>query len=227
MACLKYLFAYFAVLAIASFSVHAADPTQLQDFCVGVTDPNNALFVNGMFCKNPEDVTADDFLLTGLDKPRSTNSRLGSNVTLITPTQLPGLNTLGVAIARVDYAPFGLNPPHTHPRATELFTVMEGTFYVGFVTSNLPNGGNKFFTKVLNKGDVFAFPQGLIHFQFNIGNTPAMAMSALSSQNPGLNTIANAVFASEPSISVDVLSKAFQLDGGVIKYLESRFAISK
>ncbi|KAH9626536.1 hypothetical protein KSS87_010535 [Heliosperma pusillum] len=227
MACLKYLFAYLAILAIASFSTHAADPTQLQDFCVGVTDPNNALFVNGMFCKNPEDVTADDFLLKGLDKPRSTNSRLGSNVTLITSTQLPGLNTLGVAIARVDYAPFGLNPPHTHPRATELFTVMEGTLYVGFVTSNLPNGGNKFFTKVLNKGDVFAFPQGLIHFQFNIGNTPAMAMSALSSQNPGLNTIANAVFGSEPSISVDVLSKAFQLDGGVIKYLESRFAISK
>ncbi|KAL9227307.1 hypothetical protein vseg_003010 [Gypsophila vaccaria] len=226
MACLRYIFAYVAIVATVQFVAHATDPTQLQDFCVAESDLNKALFVNGMFCKDPKDVTPEDFLLRGLDVPRSTNNRLGSNVTLITATQLPGLNTLGIAIARVDYAPFGLNPPHTHPRATELFTVMEGTLYVGFVTSNMPNGGNKLFSKVLEKGDVFAFPQGLIHFQFNIGDTPALAMSALSSQNPGLNTIANAVFGADPPISVDVLSKAFQLEGNVIKYLQSKFGIN-
>ncbi|KAM3748405.1 hypothetical protein ACB098_05G106400 [Castanea mollissima] len=62
-----------------------------------------------------------------------------------------GLNTLGISLARLDFAPYGLNPSHTHPRGTELFVVIEGTFLVGFVTSN----PNKLFTKVLNKGDVF------------------------------------------------------------------------
>ncbi|KAL4611327.1 hypothetical protein ACB092_08G115600 [Castanea dentata] len=75
--------------------------------------------------------------------------------------------------------------------------VAEGTLLVGFVTSN----PNKLFTKVLNKGDVFAFPIGLIHFQFNIGQTNAVAFAGLNSQNPGVITIANAVFGSNPPIN--------------------------
>ncbi|CAO2168284.1 unnamed protein product [Urochloa humidicola] len=149
------------------------------------------------------------------------HSKVGSNVTLINVMQLPGLNTLGISIARVDYAPLGLNPPHTHPRATEILTVLEGTLYAGFVTSN-PN--NTFFTKVLNKGDVFVFPRGLIHFQFNlVHDKPAVALSALSSQNPGVNTIANAVFGSKPPISDDVLAKAFQVEKGTIDWLQAQF----
>ena len=66
-----------------------------------------------------------------------------------------GLNTLGISLACIDFAPYGLNPPHTYPRGTELLVVMEGTLLVGFVTSN----PNKLFTKVLNKGDVFVFPK--------------------------------------------------------------------
>ena len=30
------------LLAFASYVVYATDPTQLQDFCVGANDPNNA-----------------------------------------------------------------------------------------------------------------------------------------------------------------------------------------
>ncbi|KAH9612983.1 hypothetical protein KSS87_011970 [Heliosperma pusillum] len=215
-----------ALMAIASFMAYATDPTQLQDFCVGVTDPNQALFVNGMFCKNPMEATPEDFFFKGLDIPRKPNN-LGVNVTLVSAMQVPGLNTLGISLARIDFAPYGLNPPHTHPRATEVLTVMEGTLYVGFVTSNLANnGGNKLFTKVLNKGDVFVFPQGLVHFQFNVGNTPAVAIAGLSSQNPGVVTIANAVFGAQPPISVDVLAKAFQLDANVVKLLQSKFGMS-
>ncbi|KAJ8432569.1 hypothetical protein Cgig2_026617 [Carnegiea gigantea] len=214
------------LLAFASYVAYATDPTQLQDFCVGANDPNNALFVNGLFCKNPMDVKPEDFFSGGLDKPGNTHNNLGFNVSLVSATQLPGLNTLGISLARIDYAPYGLNPPHIHPRATEILTVIEGTLYVGFVTSNLPGGGNKFFAKVLNKGDVFVFPQGLIHFQFNVGKIPAVAIAGLSSQNPGTATIANAVFGAQPPISIDVLSKAFQLDEKVIKYLQSRFWMS-
>ncbi|KAB2058802.1 hypothetical protein ES319_A11G258900v1 [Gossypium barbadense] len=112
---------------------------------------------------------------------------------------------------RIDYAPYGgLNPPHTHPR----------TLYVGFVTSNTDNC---LITKVLNHGDVFVFPVGLIHFKFNIGNTKAVAFAGLSSQNLGVIMIANAVFGSNPPINPDVLTKAFQLDKNIFTYLQSKF----
>ncbi|KAL7003063.1 hypothetical protein U1Q18_004221 [Sarracenia purpurea var. burkii] len=177
-------------------------------------------FVNGKFCKNPELATADDFFFSGLLAPRNTSNPLGSNVTAVNVVQIPGLNTLGISLARIDFAPNGLNPPHTHPRATEILVVLEGSLYVGFVTSNPENN---LFTKVLYPGDVFVFPVGLIHFQLNVGNTSAVAIASLSSQNPGVITIANAVFGSNPKISTDVLTKAFQIDEKVIDYLQAQF----
>lgn len=180
------------------------------------------VFVNGLFCKNPMVVKAEDFYFQGLDKAGNTNNQVGSNVTRVTAMNLPGLNTLGISLARIDVAPYGVNTPHHHPRATEILTVLEGTFYAGFITSNLQNGENKLFTKILNKGDVFIFPQGLIHFESNIGHTPAVALSAFSSQNPGVVTIAAATFGANPPISVDVLSRAFQLNPVIVKNLQSR-----
>ncbi|KAL2520889.1 Germin-like protein subfamily 1 member 7 [Forsythia ovata] len=109
--------------------------------------------------------------------------------------------TSTISLVRIDYAPYGLNPPHTHPRATEVLVVVEGILFVGFVTSNPadPNVKNKLFTKSLYPGDVFVFPEGLIHFQFNVGKTNAVAFAGLSSQNPGVITIANAVFWIRPA----------------------------
>ena len=211
-----------ACMAILLSVAYATDPTQLQDFCVATNDLKSAVFVNGLICKNPMEATPEDFFFKGLNIPATTTNRLGSGVTVVSPTNLPGLNTLGISLARLDFAPYGLISPHYHPRATEVFTVLEGTIYVGFVTSM--NGGNKLFTKVLNKGDVFVFPQGLIHFQLNIGKTCAIGFSGLSSQNPGLVFVSNAVFGAQPPISVDVLTKAFQLDTNVVKYLQSKFS---
>ncbi|CAB4289286.1 unnamed protein product [Prunus armeniaca] len=144
---------------------------------------------------DPKLANANDFFFSGLQNPRN--------------TQNPTLH------------PNGLNPPHTHPRATEILVVLEGTLYVGFVTSN--GDGNRLFTKVLNKGDVFVFPIGLIHFQLNVGHVNAVAFAGLSSQNPGVITIANAVFGSKPPINPDVLTKAFQVDNKVVDYLQKQF----
>nr|CAN70904.1 hypothetical protein VITISV_032927 [Vitis vinifera] len=192
----------------------------LQDFCVAVNDTKTTVFVNGKVCKDPKVATANDFFFSGLRVPGYTSNKLGSMVTPANVAQIPGLNTLGISLARVDYAPYGLNPPHTHLRATEILTVLEGTLYVGFVTSN-PD--NRLIAKVLYKGDVFVFPEGLIHFHLNVGKTKAVAIAALSSQNPGVITIANAVFGSKPAISADVLTKAFQVDKKVVDYLQSQF----
>ncbi|XP_058006523.1 germin-like protein subfamily 1 member 7 isoform X2 [Hevea brasiliensis] len=212
----------FVLLALSSSFAFAFDPSPLQDFCVAINDPKD-VFVNGKFCKDPMLATANDFSFSGLNIPGNTSNQVGSNVTLLNVDKIRGLNTLGISIARIDFAPYGgLNPPHIHPRATEILVVLEGTLYVGFVTSN----PNRLITKVLNAGDVFVFPIGLIHFQFNIGNTNAVAIAGLSSQNPGVITIANAVFGSKPPINPDVLAKAFQLDKNVVNYLQKQFWVN-
>ncbi|KAG8383941.1 hypothetical protein BUALT_Bualt04G0066300 [Buddleja alternifolia] len=212
------------IACIASVA-YASDPSPLQDFCVSVNDSVAAVFVNGKICKNPNMVVADDFFFPGLNIPGNTSNPLGSRVTTVNVNQLPRVNTLGISVVRIDYAPYGLNPPHTHPRATEVLLVLEGTLYVGFVTSNNadPNKKNKLFTKYLNCGDAFVFPEGLIHLQFNVGHKNAVAFAGLSSQNPGVITIGNAVFGSYPSINQAVLTKAFQVEKNVIDSLQAQF----
>ncbi|XP_024022809.1 putative germin-like protein 2-1 [Morus notabilis] len=209
----------FALLAAATFAIAIAfEPSPLQDFCVA--DPASPARVNGLVCLDPKLATAEHFSFKGLHLPGNTSNPVGSKVTPVNVVQIPGLNTLGVSLARIDYAPYGVVPPHTHPRATEILTVLEGSLYVGFVTSN-PN--NALISTVLNKGDVFVFPVGLVHFQKSVGYGNAVSISALSSQNPGVNTIANVVFGSKPSIESDVLAKAFQVDKSIISRLQSQF----
>ncbi|XP_076942004.1 putative germin-like protein 2-1 [Bidens hawaiensis] len=190
----------------------------LQDFCVA--DPNSSVFVNGMACKNPIQAQANDFYFSGLHLRGNTSNPLGLMVQPVSVTQLPGLNTLGISLVRIDFGPWGINPPHTHPRATEIITVLEGTLQVGFVTS-YPE--YRLISKVLNKGDVFVFPVGLVHFQQNVGNKSAVVIGALSCQNPGAIFVGNAVFGSNPTISSDILAKAFQVDKKVVDLIKAKF----
>ncbi|KAF8402275.1 hypothetical protein HHK36_013228 [Tetracentron sinense] len=205
-------------LALACSVALASDHSPLQDFCVA--EPNSPVLVNGLVCKDPKLVQADDFFFSGLHLPGNTSNPVGSKVTPFNVAQIPGLNTLGVSMARVDYAPWGVNPPHYHPRASQMLTVLEGTLEVGFVTSNPEN---RLITKVLQKGDVFVYPVNLIHFERNVGYGNAVAIAALSSQNPGAITITNAVFGPKPDISSDILVKAFQLDKKEINFIQSQF----
>ncbi|KAH6827539.1 germin-like protein 2 [Perilla frutescens var. hirtella] len=211
--------ALLSIVALSfSFLAFAFEPSPLQDFCVA--DATSSARVNGQVCKNPTSVGANDFSFSGLHIPGNTSNPNGSKVTPVSVAQLPGLNTLGISMVRIDYAPWGINPPHTHPRATEILTVIDGSLQVGFVTSN-PD--NSLVTKTLQKGDVFVFPVGLVHFQRNVGTKNAVAIAALSSQNPGVITIANAVFGSNPSIGSDILAKAFQVEKSVVDQLQAKF----
>ncbi|CAK9175434.1 unnamed protein product [Ilex paraguariensis] len=211
-------FLLLGILAIVCSTALASDPSPLQDFCVA--DLTNPVLVNGLVCKDPKIVQAKDFSFSGLNLAGNTTNAVGSQVTPVFVAQLAGLNTLGISMARIDFAPGGINPPHTHPRASEILTVLHGTLNVGFVTSNPEN---RLIMKVLQTGDVFVFPQGLIHFQQNIGPTNAVAIAGLGSQNPGVITIANAVFGSNPKITSDLLAKAFQVNPYVINLIQSRF----
>ena len=171
-----------------------------------------------MACKDTKIAQASDFSFSGLHMPSNTSNPVGSKVTPANVAQILGLNTLGISLAHIDYEPWGINPPHTHPRASEILTVLEGTLEVGFVTSN---PANRFISTVLQKGDVFVFPIGLVHFQRNVGTINAIAIAGLSSQNPGVITIANAVFKSTPAINSDILAKAFQIDTNTVNYIKS------
>ncbi|PRQ29768.1 putative germin [Rosa chinensis] len=207
-----------AFLAITCSVAFASDPSSLQDFCVA--ESTSSVPVNGHVCKDPKLVEANDFFLSGLHLAGNTSNPAGSKVTPANVAQIPGLNTFGISLVRIDYAPGGINAPHTHPRATEILTVVEGSLEVGFVTSNPEN---RLISKVLQKGDVFVFPVGLAHFQHNVGKGNAVAIAALSSQNPGAITLANAVFGSKPDISADVLAKAFQVDKNIVFDFQAKF----
>ena len=202
------------LLAVVPMVAMASDSDPEQDFCVA--DLASTIPVNGVVCKNSATVTANDFVFHGLAKAGNTAVPAGSAVTPAFAAQFPGLNTLGITMARLDFAKGGLVTPHTHPRATEILFVVEGTVYVGFVDT-----ANKLFAITLNQGDVFVFPRGLVHFELNIGNGPATAIAALNSQNPGVQLIPAALFGS--GISETVLEKAFSLDEKAVKYIEGKF----
>ncbi|CAN1150861.1 Putative germin-like protein 2-1 [Linum perenne] len=208
----------FTFLALCASFTFAMDPSNLQDFCVA--DPNANVRLNGFACKDPATVEANDFSFSGLHVPGNTSNAMGSRVTPVAVTQIPGLNALGISLVRIDFAPWGINPPHTHPRATEILIVIEGSLEVGFVTSN-PD--NRLISKILHKGDVFVFPIGLIHYQRNVGYGNAVAIAGLSSQNPGVITVANSVFGAKPNISGGILAKAFQVDKHVVEQLQAKF----
>ncbi|KAL8061394.1 hypothetical protein ABFX02_02G083500 [Erythranthe guttata] len=195
-----------------------ADPDMLQDICVA--DLTSAVKINGFPCKS--NVTSDDFFSDVLAKAGPTNNSVGSLVTGANVQKIPGLNTLGVSLSRIDYAPGGLNPPHTHPRATEVVFVLEGELDVGFITT-----GNVLFSKSIKKGDVFAFPKGLVHFQKNNGKTNAAVISAFNSQLPGTQSIAATLFAANPAVPDNVLTKAFQIGTKEVEKIKSKFAPKK
>ena len=193
---------------------HSADPDPLQDFCVA--NLSASISVNGFPCKPVSAVTSDDFFFDGLTKEGNTKNIFSSSVTPANVLTFPGLNTLGLSMNRVDFAPGGINPPHLHPRATETGVVIEGKLLVGFVTSN-----NVFYSKVLTAGQMFVIPRGLVHFQLNVGEGKALTVTAFNSQLPGVVVVPINLFAS--SIPNEVLTKTFQVDADVINTIRSKF----
>ncbi|XP_057782800.1 germin-like protein subfamily 1 member 11 [Salvia miltiorrhiza] len=188
----------------------AFDTRPLLDFCVAVP--------TGNACKDPETVTADDFFLSGLDRPGSFNA-YGLAFVIATATTVPGFNTLGLTCARVEFARNGYFPPHTHPRASETFYIEEGMIEVGFVTT-YPE--YKYYSKVLNKGDVYIVPVGLVHTVRNVAKTKSVMLASFNSQNPGFVFIPDNVFAAKPAINTTYLARAFKLDEYTVRALQTK-----
>ncbi|GJS61538.1 putative germin-like protein [Tanacetum coccineum] len=181
------------ISSLFTFSAHAA----VQDFCVAdLKAPESPA---GFSCKPAANVTVDDFVSTGLRLAGSTDNIIKAAVTPEFAAQFPGVNGLGISIARLDLAPGGVVPMHTHPGGSELLLVTQGFIEAGFISS-----ANAVYVKTLKKGDIMVFPQGLLHFQVNAGGVAAVAFASFSSAAPGLQITDFALFANDlPSSLVE------------------------
>uniref|UniRef100_A0A803M199 Germin-like protein n=1 Tax=Chenopodium quinoa TaxID=63459 RepID=A0A803M199_CHEQI len=204
------------VFLLAPFVSHAADPDPLLDFCIA--DLSSSPSFSSFPCKPASNVTSKDFFFDGLMKEGNTSNIFGSKVTPGNVFTFPALNMLGLSMNRVDLAPNGMNPPHSHPRSSESGVVITGKVLVGFVTT-----GNVYYSKVLLPGQMFAIPRGLVHFQKNVGDKKAEIITAFNSQNPGVVNLSTTLFDTQPSIPDHVLTQTFQVDSSIVHSIESKF----
>lgn len=202
------------LILLHSHMVFASDPDPVLDFCIATTK-ESASSNRKPSCKNSSAVTVEDFTFSGIKFPGN-YSQTGFSAMSVNSNVFPGLNSLGMSFVRADFDVGGINVPHFHPRATETAFVLEGRIYSGFVDTS-----NRVFAKVVEKGEVMVFPRGLVHFQMNVGDTPATILGSFNSQNPGLQKIPAAIFGS--GIREDLLEKAFGLSANEITKLRRRF----
>ncbi|CAL1357476.1 unnamed protein product [Linum trigynum] len=201
-----------SLLLVAAALLASPSAALVQDFCVA--DLKSADTPAGYPCKSVTTVTVEDFAFAGLGVPGNTTNIIKAAVTPAFVGQFPGFNGLGLSMARLDLALGGVIPLHTHPAASEVLFVAQGTICAGFISS----GANKVYLKSLNRGEIMVFPQGLLHFQFNSGKGPALGFVAFSSHNPGLQITDFALFAND--LPSEVVEKVTFLDDAQVKKLK-------
>ncbi|KAL6339831.1 hypothetical protein AAG906_034919 [Vitis piasezkii] len=216
---MELLFAYLIIFAAISGAL-ASDPDPLQDVCVA--DFASGVTVNGFACKDVANISAADFSFDGLAKAGVPNNSLGAVAAVATVNEIPGLNTMGLSLSRADFAPGGLIPPHTHPRATEMVFVLDGVLDVSFITTS-----NVLVSKTVKKGEIFVFPRGLTHFLKNNSDKPAAVLATFNSQLPGTQVIAQTLFAATPEVPDNVLTRAFQISTEEVDKIKSKLAPNK
>lgn len=113
---------FFMLLFLVAFSniqVCLGDSDNLQDTCPAVPPNKQTIFINGLQCKNPVNVTAQDFRTTELSKAGPTDI-FGASLKIVSAAEFNGLNTHGLSIGKTDLDGKGLVNFHYHPRATEM-----------------------------------------------------------------------------------------------------------
>jgi len=100
---------------------------------------------------------ASDFIFD-LDNS-SSRVVLGGTIKSVSLQNLKSLWGEGMSYALYILNPCGLSNPHSHPRATELLYVIEGSFIdVGFLEEDT----GRVITNRITSGEATIFPQGLI-----------------------------------------------------------------
>ncbi|XP_066399119.1 germin-like protein 9-3 [Miscanthus floridulus] len=199
-----------ALSVSAPLAALAGDPDILTDYIVPADA--NAGAITGAF-----------FTYTGFRAARNMTTPV-PNFTAIKATmaEFPALNGQSVSYVLLMFPAGGsVNPTHTHPRAAELLLVVDGALSVGFVDT-----AGKLYTQDLAAGDMFVFPKGTVHWQFNQGDKPATALAALGSAAPGLVSLPSTLFGAS-NIDDNVLAKSFKTDVATIQKLKAGLAPPK
>ena len=112
--------------------------------------------------------------------------------------------------------PCGINTPHVHPRATELFLVVQGdAVRFGSILENglVGSGQNQEIAGTLGQLEATIFPQGSIHWQFNDGCDGAVFVATFDSSDPGTSTIAQNFFGLSAGVVNATLGFPRSIDG--------------
>lgn len=197
-----------------SFFTFSSSYAAVQDFCVA--DYSAPQSPAGYSCKNPSNVTVDDFVYSGLGVAGNTSNANKIGITPAFAGQFPSLNGLGLSLLREDLEVGGIGPLHLHRGASEIIHVVKGTIIAGFIATD-----NTVYTKTLKQGDIMLFPQGLLHFQKNVGDIPALVFACFSSENPGVQIVEVALFQS--ALPTELISQTTFLDTAEIKKLKGIF----
>ncbi|XP_071713773.1 germin-like protein 9-3 [Rutidosis leptorrhynchoides] len=183
----------FSILHIAN----AGDPDILTDFVA----PNTT-------------IDANYFTFTGLRQLVGGVYPTTFEAIKVSVNEFPALDGLSVSYAVLQFPSGSVNPVHIHPRPSELLFLIFGTLQVGFVDTN-----HTLFKQTLQLGDMFVFPKGLVHFQYNNDTKePALAVSAFGSANAGTQSIPTSVF--NTSIFEGILEASFHAKRATIRKIE-------
>ncbi|KAK3031067.1 hypothetical protein RJ639_035098 [Escallonia herrerae] len=196
----KNAFSYVLAIVFASLYIAAADPDILVDYIVP---------------PNVTNVTADYFTYTGLRDVIRGAPPTDFTLTIVSMFEFPALNGQSVAYAFLQFPPHSVNEPHSHPRGSEILILLSGRLDVFLVDTDF-----KLFTKTLEKGEMFLFPKGLMHYQYNSDpRNQAVALSAFGSANFGRVSVPQALFnTSVPNI---ILAKSFNTDVATIQKIKN------
>ncbi|KAF4536297.1 putative spherulin-1b precursor protein [Lasiodiplodia theobromae] len=128
----------------------------------------------------------------------------------------PILTDLGISTTVGFLGPCGLNTPHTHPRATEFLTLVDGEkLDFGFIVENglVADGNNAEAAGSLGRLGGAVFPIGSIHYQFNPTCKNATFVATLTNEDPGTSQMAQNFFGLNGDIVQATLGFPEQLDG--------------
>lgn len=93
----------------------------------------------------------------------------------------PALVGTGMSYSLFTIEAGGENLPHYHPRASEFLYLIEGELEVAFVTT-----AGHVIKNTMVAGQATIFPEAMIHYQRNIGQSQAQYISTLNSEVPGV-----------------------------------------
>ncbi|KAI9101431.1 hypothetical protein K1719_023913 [Acacia pycnantha] len=196
------------------FSSQFSHQALALDFCVA--DYAAPMSPSGHSCKDPSKVTVNDFVFSGLDVSGNSSKIFKFGFKSASDTELPGLNGLGFSLGRADFEKGAVVPIHAHPDASEISLVLDGKVTFGFIASD-----NTVYQKSLVKGDVFVVPQGLMHYAFNEGDTPAPVIVGFSSSKPSVQLMDLALFRS--NLASQVITSSTLIGAEEVKRLKAIF----